>query len=489
MLRLPLSDRPHFAEQEGERLAGLARRAAALPGVTVIVNELVIPYERAWGNLTRRIDGSLNNVIRRINTVLRDLARHVANVHTVDCDHLAACLGKRTWFDERLWFHGKCFCHPDALPQVAGQALDIIRVAKGKPAKCIVLDLDNTLWGGIIGDDGLDGIRLGELGDGEAYVRFQTYLHEFRERGIILAVCSKNDDDKARSPFREHPDMVLKEDDIACFVANWNNKADNIRLIAQRLNIGLDSMVFLDDSQFERNLVRQLVPEVCVPELPEDPAEFVPYLEALNLFESIQFSAEDRARTEMYRANVQRQQEQEQFTDVNAYLASLQMTAAFERFDDYHMPRIAQLVGRTNQFNLTTIRHPETELRQFADDPDAVPCYASLEDRFGDNGLVSVVIGRRQGDRMELVTWLMSCRVIARRLEEFVLDRLVELARDAGIKTLAGRYVPTNKNALVAEHYPKLGFRPAGTEPDGTTLWELTVADHAPSDAPIKRKD
>jgi FkbH-like protein len=349
----------------------------------------------------------------------------------------------------------------------------------------VALDLDNTLWGGIIGDDGLDGIELGELGDGEAYVAFQRWLKELSARGILLAVCSKNDEAKAREPFRKHPDMVLRETDLACFIANWNNKADNLRLLAKRLNIGLDSVVFLDDSPFERNLVREMLPEVCVPEMPEGPAEFVPYLESLNLFEAVQFSAEDRHRTELYRANLLREEDQARFTDVSEYLASLEMAAAFERFDEAHLPRIAQLVLRTNQFNLTTIRHSAAELAQFAEAPDCFPFYVTLADRFGDNGLVSVVIGKRAGDALEIVSWLMSCRVISRRLEEFVRDRLVEVARAAGFSRLLGRYVPTKKNEIVANHYEKLGFRRAAAD---ESAWELNVADHVPSGAPIQWK-
>lgn len=476
------------AERESGRLVSIVKQLAELPGVTVVVNELVMPYERAWGNLSSRIDASLPNAIRRINDGIRGVAGELENVYTVDCDHIASWLGKRTWFDERLWFYSKSFCHPEALPHVAGQAIDVFRAVKGKGVKCIALDLDNVLWGGTIGDDGLQGIRLGELGDGEAFVRFQVWLKELRARGIILAVCSKNDDERAREPFRKHDDMVLAEDDISCFIANWDDKAANLHRIAERLNIGLDSILFLDDSPFERNLVRELVPQVCVPELPRDPADYVPYLESLNLFEAAQFSEEDQRRADFYRANVRRDEEQARFTDVGEYLASLEMEAAFERFDDLHLPRIAQLVQRTNQFNLTTVRHSAAELKAFAEDDDCFPFYVTLSDRFGDNGLISVVIGRRDGECLDIVTWLMSCRVISRRVEEFVLDQLALVAERAGMTRLRGRYVPTPKNSLVAKHYEALGFRLAETLTDGATTWELKLEDHVPSDAPIARR-
>lgn len=484
LLAVDLSQRQAAADREVERLIASIQRAARLPGVSVIVNNLVVPYERAWGNLTPRIAGSLPEAVRHINERLRATAAALDNIYVVDCDAIAGNFGKRAWFDERLWFYSKSFCHHDALPTVASQAVDIMRAVKGRGVKCVAIDLDNTLWGGVIGDDGLDGIQLGELGDGEAFVRFQRWLGELSARGILLAVCSKNDEGRARDVFQKHRHMVLREADLACFIANWDNKADNLRLLAKRLNIGLDAIVFLDDSPFERDLVRQLAPEVCVPEMPEDPAEFVPYLEGLNLFEALQFSQEDRERTSLYRANVQREDEQAKFTDVNDYLKSLNMVAEFARFDDEHLPRIAQLVQRTNQFNLTTIRHTAAELKAFAEDAAYLPFYVTLEDRFGDNGLVAVVIGRRTGETLEIVTWLMSCRVFARRLEEFTLDRLVIAANAAGVKTLHGRYVPTNKNEIVADLYKKLGFVAGAGD-----VWEKKVAEHVSSDAPIQGKE
>jgi FkbH-like protein len=488
LLSVDVPERVDAAEREARQLVSIVKRAAEIPGVVVVVNEYVAPYERAWGNLSRYVEGSLPNAVQRVNERLRELAAETENVYTVDTDYVASWVGKKAWFDERLWFYSKSFCHPEALPHVASQALDILRAVKGRSVKCVALDLDNVLWGGLIGDDGLEGIQLGHLGVGEAFVRFQTWLKELKRRGIILGVCSKNDPERAREPFRAHTDMVLTDEDISCFIANWDDKAQNLRELASRLNIGLDSIVFLDDSAFERNLVRDLVPDVCVPELPTDPADFVPYLESLNLFEATQFSEEDRKRANFYRANVLRETEQARFADVGEYLVSLEMEAEFERFDDLHLPRIAQLVQRTNQFNLTTIRHSPGELKEFAEDTDHFPYYVTLSDRFGDNGLISVVIAKRDGDALDLVTWLMSCRVISRRLEEFVLDQLVEVARELGVGTLRGRYVPTKKNGLVAKHYEKLGFVLTEAHADGTTEWQLEVHDHVASDAPIAKR-
>jgi FkbH-like protein len=487
LLASDFASRVATADHEATQLEAVVRRIAEIPGVYVVVNEFVVPYERPWGNFSVQIEGSLQHAVQLVNDRLRGVAGELPNVYTVDCDHVASWIGKQAWFDERLWFYSKSFCHPQALPAVAGQAVDVFRAVKGRGIKCVALDLDNVLWGGTIGDDGLEGIRLGELGDGEAYVQFQLWLRELRARGILLGVCSKNDDARAREPFRKHADMVLTEADISCFIANWDNKADNLQLLAKRLNIGVDSIAFLDDSPFERNLVRELVPDACVPEMPSDPADYVPYLESLNLFEAAQFSDEDRKRADFYQENVLREDAQQRFSSVDEYLASLKMEALFERFDDQHLPRITQLVQRTNQFNLTTIRHSSEELKRFTEDVDVSPFYVTLTDRFGDNGLISVVIGERNGEFLNLVTWLMSCRVISRRLEEFVLDQLVAIARDAGLVRLRGSYVPTPKNSLVSKHYQALGFRLTEELPNGTTTWELAVEEHVPSDAPIAK--
>ena len=350
-----------------------------------------------------------------------------------------------------------------AIPVLSYQTARIIRSIYGKNKKGLVLDLDNTLWGGVIGDDGIDGIQLGELGDGPAFAALQHWLLELKRRGILLAVCSKNNDDTAREPFEKHPEMVLRLDDFAAFVANWENKAQNIQQIQKTLNIGMDSFVFLDDNPFERNLVREMLPDVTVPELPEDPAEVPAYLESLHLFEAVSFSEEDAARTAQYQAEASRTAAQAKFQSYDEYLKALDMKGEILPFDSFHFPRIAQLTQRSNQFNLRTQRYSESDVAAMAHDPDYFTRYMTLADRFGEHGLISVVICKKiADDTLFIDTWLMSCRVLRRGVEECLFDAIVKMTADAGFRYLRAEYLPTAKNKMVEHFYETMGMQPEG---------------------------
>ena len=351
----------------------------------------------------------------------------------------------------------------------------------GHAVKCLVLDLDNTLWGGVVADDGIEGIAIGPTGEGEPFHRFQQYLRELKRRGLLLSVCSKNDPETALRPFREHSDMVLREDDFAVFIANWQPKVDNLRAIQQALNIGLDSMVFLDDSPFERDMVRQYLPQVIVPDLPEEPADYVRSIAELNLFEAISFTGEDGERSRYYQLQASRELAQQAFTDVNNYLRSLEMRVVVERFDPVHLPRIAQLVQRSNQFNLTTRRYSLAECEALMNDHNrTLPVYVKLSDRFGDYGLISVVVVRSEGDTAHIDGWLMSCRVISRGVEQHAMNHVVAWAREQGIRRLVGRYIPTAKNAMVREFFAQFGYTRSSGDDTSETTWELDVARYRP---------
>ena len=339
------------------------------------------------------------------------------------------------------------------------------------------MDLDNTLWGGVIGDDGLEGIQLAQ-GDatGEAYLSVQRYALALRERGVVLAVSTKNHDEVARLPFRQHPEMLLREEHIAVLQANWTDKATNIQAIADELALGLDAMVFLDDNPVERGIVRELLPEVAVPELPEDPALFVRTLSAAGYFEAVALSNEDMKRAEFYRDNARRVELQKKVGDVATYLASLQMVITFQPFDETGRARISQLINKSNQYNLTTRRYTEAEVAAAQHDPDCFTLQVRLADNFGDNGMISVVICRATGHGgWEFDTWLMSCRVLGRRVENMVLQEVLFHCKSAGIHKLIGKYFPTERNQLAETHYQKLGFTEISREPNGTTVWELDV--------------
>ncbi|HVT35012.1 MAG TPA: HAD-IIIC family phosphatase, partial [Nevskiaceae bacterium] len=422
-------------------------------GALCILQTLPRPAETVFGSLDPVVPGTLRALIDAVN---RGIGESLAGTPDLlfDVAALAETVGLADWHDPTVWNIAKLPFAGAQLPLYAEQVCRIVAALRGKSRKALVLDLDNTLWGGVIGDDGLEGIVLGQGdGTGEAHLHVQRVALTLRDRGVVLAVSSKNEDATARLPFQKHPEMLLREEHIAVFQANWNDKAANLKAIAKELNIGTDALVFLDDNPAERTLVRQMLPEVAVPELPEDPALYARTLLAAGYFEAITYSAEDRARADFYRDNAQRVALQQQAGgDIEAYLASLQMTLTLAPFDAIGRARIAQLINKSNQYNLTTRRYTEAEVERMESDPACYTLQARLADSFGDNGMISVVIARRAGDDWELDTWLMSCRVLQRRVEHAILAQLVSAARARGIKRLLGTWLPTEKNMMVQDH-------------------------------------
>ena len=389
---------------------------------------------------------------------------------------MAARDGISEWHDEALWHRSKQEIHPRVSHVYGDHVARLLAAIRGRSFKCLVLDLDNTLWGGVIGDDGLAGIVIGQgSAVGEAHLSFQRYALELSRRGVILAVCSKNDESTALEVFDRHPEMLLCRKDIACFIANWDDKATNLRRIAERLNIGTNSLVFADDNPFERNLIRQELPEVAVPELPEDPSFYAACIAAAGYFESLSITTEDEERSQQYQANAQREQLREAVTDMEAYLAGLRMELRCSPFDQVGLPRIVQLINKTNQFNLTTRRYTEAEIQGLLRDGATLHLQLRLVDRFGDNGIIALIIGKLAADKSLLLdTWLMSCRVLGRQVESATLNVIVDRARQMGAGALVGHYRPTAKNAMVKEHYAKLGFE-LSSDIDGETTWRLDL--------------
>lgn len=458
-------------------------------GAACIVQTVAKPAETLFGSLDRSLPGTLSWMVETLNRRIADMV-HGSGDLILDIAGTAELVGLAEWHSPGEWNLARLpFAHAYA-PLYADHVARLLGALCGKARKCLILDLDNTVWGGVIGDDGLKGINIAQ-GDavGEAHRDVQKLALQLRERGIVLAVSSKNTDGIARLPFREHPDMLLKEDHIAVFQANWNDKAANIRAIAETLNLGLDAMVFLDDNPAERDLVRGMLPEVAVPELPDDPALFARTLAAGGYFEAVGFSAEDRARSNMYQENARRVEALRQSGDMESYLRSLDMAIAFAPFDALGRARIAQLVNKTNQFNLTGRRYTEAEIAGLEAEPDIFTLQARLTDRFGDNGMISVVICRpAEPACWEIDTWLMSCRVLGRRVETMVLREILLHARQHGITRLRGLWHPTPKNGLVREHYAKLGFQHLQDQADGTVLWELgTDATVPPGPLTVRR--
>lgn len=448
----------------------LSRR---LPKAQIIQNNSDFEAQDVFGNLSATLPGSLASLRRAFNSALA-LDSVDAGVHVFDLDRVACGIGLRQWSDDTYWHYSKHPFPPSLSGQVAFSASRLLRALRGGSKKAVILDLDGVLWGGTIGDDGIDNIKLGDGPEGEAFTAFQSYLKGLSDRGVILAVASKNDMENARQPFLEHPGMRLSLDDIVVFKASWYNKADAIREIAAELNLGLDSFVFLDDTAAERELVKAELPMVSAPEMPKNVAEYAAFLDHLSFFEMPSFSLEDRARGRMYQENTRRNRARAAVTDIDAFLKSLDMKADSGAVDSFHLPRMAQLINKSNQFHPTTTRYTEAELLALSESEECVVRWFSLKDRFGDYGLISVAVLRRDGDAFIIDTWAMSCRVLERGLERYIMPRLADLAAAKGGDRLCGAYVPTAKNGLVADLYPKLGFkRKSGDE--SKTWWEATL--------------
>ncbi|MBF0157640.1 MAG: HAD family hydrolase [Magnetococcales bacterium] len=451
----------------------------------LVLQTLPLPPLSLFGHYDRRSRFSLRGQVEAFNQALVDSLEGSPDL-LFDAAGLAATVGLERWHDPVQWHAAKLAFAPTLTPWVADHLVRLLATLRGKSRKCLVLDLDNTLWGGIIGDDGLNGLVLGQGSPlGEAFLEVQRQALALNRRGIVLAVCSKNEEGTAMLPFLHHPEMVVRRDHLAVFVANWQDKASNLERIAASLNLGLDSLVLLDDNPAERAQVRQTLPMVEVPELPEDPALYPQVLAAGGYFEAVNFTEDDRHRAQWYRERSRREPPQEGFRDLDAFLASLEMVVRFSPFAAVGRGRIAQLINKTNQFNLTTRRYSEAEVAAMEIDPELFTLQIRLADRFGDNGMIGVVICRRRESLWEIDTWLMSCRVLNRKVELATLRELLDQAAKAGISALLGRFIPTERNGMVRDHYARLGFTPVGKEGE-TTLWRLAVTPPSPLDLPMR---
>lgn len=453
-------------------------------GMICIAQTLAEPPYEFGGNFDAQLDGLLRKSLTEFNRALVDDIRSSVDV-LFDVAALVNMVGACQWFDERQWYLSRVPMANVFVPLYAEYLTKLVAALRGKSKKCLVLDLDNTLWGGVVGDDGLEGIQIGQGNPvGESFLAIQQWAKTLKDLGVILTVCSKNDENIALEVFRKHSGMLLKENDFAVFVANWEDKATNIRYIAETLNIGLDAMVFVDDNPAEREIVRTMLPELTVPELPKDSSQFLRILCAGRFFEKIDFTEDDAQRNAQYLSNARRQEIQKTAATLEDYLASLEMYISFSPFNELGRKRIVQLINKTNQFNLTTRRYTETDVLQFENDQQYVTLQIELQDKFGDNGMISVVICKVHQDRWDIDTWLMSCRVIKRRVEEAVCDQLVALARKSGISKLRGFYRPTEKNGLVKEHYRQLGFDCICSD-ESEDIWDLAVEHYQMKNPPI----
>ncbi len=452
----------------------------------IIQNNFELPPFTTLGNMDAVANGGHSNFIMRLNVAFAGAALSNKKLLLQDVHGLSARMGLERWFDWERWFSYKILNSAEANLAMARSLTSMVRALYGRSRKVLVLDLDNTLWGGVIGDDGVDRILIGrETPVAEAYTAFQEYCLSLRNRGVLLAVCSKNDEEIARQGFA-HPDSVLKLEHISCFKANWEPKHENILAIGRELNLGVDSFVFVDDNPAERAIVAGQVEGIAVPDVGSDVSRYAGIIEAGRYFEPVSLSQEDMERAALYTENLQRSAFESKFADYGEYLDSLEMSAEIDTFKTVYLERIAQLTNKTNQFNLTTRRYTLAEIEEISGDDRYIALYGRLSDRFGDNGLISIVVGRKEETALHLDLWLMSCRVLKREMELAMLDAIAERAKAAGIKTLAGYYLPSKKNGMVADHYEKLGFVRVDSGTDEAPVFALSLSGYTTQNRHIK---
>jgi FkbH-like protein len=478
------------AEAEFARYRQVWSSLTAVLSCQILQNNFELPPYRPLGNLEASSSSGTSRFLLALNTKFAQEAARNPRILLHDLHALAAHIGGARWFDWDRWFGYKLLYTVEANYEIARSLTALVLAIYGRSRKVLVLDLDNTCWGGVIGDDGVDKIQIGrENAVAEAYTAFQEYCLRLRDRGVLLAVCSKNEDSIARQGFA-HPDSVLKLEHFSAFKANWEPKHENLTAIANELRLGLDSFVFIDDNPAERAIVSAQLPDVAVPDVGNDVVRFPTLIDAGRYFESVSLSAEDVTRAALYARDTQRAAGEATFATYGEYLDSLEMEAEIAEFQPIYLDRITQLTNKTNQFNLTTRRYTQAEMESIAVDPNYIGLYGRLQDRFGDNGLVSVVLGRREGCNLHIDLWLMSCRVLKRDMEHAMLDALVERARSEGVTMVYGTYIPTKKNPMVTDHYAKLGFSQynASASPE-ETYWVLDINQYTPRNIHINRME
>ncbi len=451
----------------------------------ILQNNFEFPPYRLLGNRDCWDPHGAVRFVNRMNDAFAAYAAREESFYLCDLQYVSACFGMDRWLDDEVWYLYKYACALEAIPHWAFNVARVIKSLFGRNRKALALDLDNTLWGGVVGDDGVEGIEIGEeTATAECFRAFQTYVKKQKSIGVMLTVASKNDLQNALDGLN-HPDGVLRPDDFIVIKADWENKDRNLLLTASQMDLGVDSFVFVDDNPTERALVAANVPGVAVPEMKE-PGSYIRTLDRNGYFEVTVFSADDAKRNEMYRANAERAELAATFGDYTEYLKSLDMRADILPFPEVYLARITQLTNKSNQFNLTTRRYTEEEIRAAASDGRHICLYGKLWDRFGDNGVVSVVIGRLEGEELHMELWLMSCRVLKKDMEFAMLDTLVEEAKQKGVRRVVGYYYPTAKNGMVKDLYGRFGFTKRAEDEAGNTVWELSTASYRPQNHVIR---
>lgn len=462
-------------EQQMSHFTAMWERLYDVYHCTVIQNNFEYPYYRILGNQDAADIHGRINYINRLNDAFYNFAREHDWFLINDINYQSASFGLEKWSDPFYWHMYKYALSTEAIPYLSLQVANIIKALFGKNKKAIALDLDNTLWGGVVGDDGVENLELGqETSMGQAFTEFQEYLKSLSKTGVLLNIISKNDEENAYAGL-DHPQMILKKDDFISIKANWEPKSSNLIQMAEELSLLPESFVFADDNPAEREIIRQQVPGAAIPALTEV-EHYISAIDHGGYFEVVKLSADDLKRNDMYKENAARIRQQQTFTDYRDYLLSLSMKADIKPFEPIYMSRIAQLTNKSNQFNLTTRRCTAEEIESLASDDSFITLYGKLSDCFGDNGVVTVVIGQLKDDTCDIILWLMSCRVLKRDMEYAMMDELVRICKLRGINRINGYYYPTAKNGMVKDFYDDQGFSKASEDDAGNTTWQLDIS-------------
>ena len=478
----------HKLQQTYQHFEQMWERLTEVYHCPIIQNNFEMPMTRLLGNREAGCPQGRIDFLTRLNCRFYDYAASHKNFYIHDINYLSACYGLDKWLEPKYWHLYKYALAVPAIPDFAYNLSNIICSLMGRNKKVLALDLDNTLWGGVVGDDGQAGLEIGrETSAGQVFSELQSFIKAHKDLGILLTVCSKNDYENAISGL-EHPDGILRPDDFTLIKANWEPKSKNLLDSAAELNLLPESFVFVDDNPAEREIVAAQLPDTVTIGF-ETPEECILALDRSGYFEVTNLSRDDAKRGEMYKANAQRAAAQAQFTDYHDFLRSLDMTAEIRDFDDVHLPRITQLTNKSNQFNVTTKRYTQAEMENVMHDAGYIRRYGKLCDKFGDNGIVSVVIGRIEGARLHIDLWLMSCRVLKRDMELAMLDEVVKAAQKQGIHEIIGYYFPTKKNNMVRELFGTFGFSRLSEDTDGNTVWKLDVSGYVPRNTVIEIKE
>jgi FkbH-like protein len=451
----------------------------------IIQNNFDLPIDRSMGNLDSVVTHGKTYFIGQLNDQFAASARHNKNLLINDINYLSAYIGLNKWFDRSLWYTSKYALSMEAIPDLAYNLANIIKSAFGLSKKCIVVDLDNTCWGGIIGDDGVQGIKVGS-GDAisEAHSDFQKYIVQLKQRGIVIAVCSKNDLENAKEGFI-HSESPLKIEDFSAFKANWLNKPENIKAIVDELNIGMESVVFIDDSPLERDLVRKVLPVITIPAVGDNILDYISHIDRNGYFEPTKLSTEDINRSKYYKMNAEKKRSEATFNTYEEFLDTLKMRATVQAFESTNLDRITQLINKTNQFNLTTKRYSISDISMIANNDSYISQSCSLSDKYGEHGLVSVMLGEIKDVTCNIDLWLMSCRVFKRDLEHVMMDFFIKQCLIKNVEFVVGYYVPTDKNSMVSRIYEEVGFKLI-QENDCGAVFKLDVASYVNKNKRIK---